>query len=73
MKVHFREQYGTRGDEVLYVVPVGEPINRFRTSQLIFKLFDLLQSCYRSRRNSTSTFIGRQKCLQGELYAVSNI
>ncbi len=24
MKVHFREQYGTRGDEVLYVVPVGE-------------------------------------------------
>lgn len=24
MKVHFREQYGTRGDEVLYVVPVGK-------------------------------------------------
>lgn len=31
MKVHFREQYGTRGDEVLYVVPVGKIISHYNT------------------------------------------
>lgn len=34
MKVHFREQYGTRGDEVLYVVPVGEAFISPRTSHV---------------------------------------
>lgn len=33
MKVHFREQYGTRGDEVLYVVPVGEMKNQLTKSE----------------------------------------
>lgn len=23
MKVHFREQYGSRGEEILYVTPAG--------------------------------------------------
>lgn len=24
MKVHFREQYGSRGEEILYVTPAGK-------------------------------------------------
>lgn len=27
MKIHFREQYGTRGEEVLYVTPAGKNAN----------------------------------------------
>lgn len=26
MKVHFREQYGTKGEEILYVTPAGKQI-----------------------------------------------
>lgn len=26
MKVHFRERYGTRGEEILYVTPAGKNI-----------------------------------------------
>lgn len=29
MKIHFREQYGRRGEEVLYVTPAGK--ETFRT------------------------------------------
>lgn len=24
MRIHFREQYGTRGEEIIYVTPAGE-------------------------------------------------
>lgn len=27
MKVHFREQYGTKGEEILYITPAGKQTN----------------------------------------------
>lgn len=29
MKVHFREQYGTKGEEILYVTPAGKRSRHF--------------------------------------------
>jgi len=28
MKIHFREQYGRKGEEILYVTPAGEQIDQ---------------------------------------------
>lgn len=45
MKIHFREQYGTKGEEILYVTPAGKYLNRFvsfhkNTNQLITQNID---------------------------------